>query len=232
MTLTDTFGMTPTPSAILRPAAVLFDCDGVLADSEGVVNAIVAEDLSARGWPLTAQQCQGIFLGRAIPDMVPMVEARVGPLPAEWPRQIAQAIVARMRAGVPPMPGALAVVQAVAAAGIPVACASNSGRDELQAKLAGLGMAELFGTRVYSYQDVSRPKPAPDMYLAAAQACGVDARDCVVVEDSALGARAGVAAGARVMGFAHQTPAALLQAEGAQPFHSMNELPALLGIVA
>jgi HAD superfamily hydrolase (TIGR01509 family) len=221
-----------TPSAVLRPAAVLFDCDGVLADSEGVVNALVAEDLTRRGWPLTAEQCQGIFLGRAIPDMVPMVEAQVGPLPAEWPRLIADAIVERMRAHTPPMPGALAVVRAVAAAGIPVACASNSGREELRAKLSGLGMADLFGSRVFSYQDVPRPKPAPDMYLEAARACGVDARDCVVVEDSALGARAGVAAGARVMGFAHQTPPALLEAEGAQPFHSMDELPALLGIVA
>ena len=213
-----------------RPAAVLFDCDGVLADSEMLVNAMVAEDLTARGWPITTEQCKGIFLGRSIPDMVPVVEKQVGPLPREWGAELSASIARRMREATPPMPGAVEVVRAVVAAGIPAACASNSGREELAAKLSGLGLASLFGGRVFSWQDVPRPKPAPDMYLAAALACGADPRDCVVVEDSALGARAGVAAGCRVMGFAHETPAALLEAEGATPFHSMADLPRLLGL--
>ncbi|RKK03297.1 HAD family hydrolase [Pseudoroseomonas wenyumeiae] len=215
-----------------RPAAVLFDCDGVLADSEALVSRMVAEDLTARGWPVTAEQCQGIFLGRAIPDMVPVIERQVGPLPAEWPAELSALIAARMRQDTPAMPGALAVVRALAEAGVPIACASNSGRDELAAKLEGLKLAALFGDRVFSYQDVPRPKPAPDMYLAAAAACGAAPRDCVVVEDSALGTRAGIAAGCRVMGFAHETPAALLEAEGATPFTRMEDLPRLLGIVA
>jgi HAD superfamily hydrolase (TIGR01509 family) len=215
-----------------RPAAVLFDCDGVLADSEALVNGLVAEDLTARGWPVTTEQCKGIFLGRAIPDMVPVIERQVGPLPREWPMELSALIARRMRDYTPPMPGAMAAVRALAAAGIPLACASNSGRDELAAKLAGLGMVEFFAPRIFSYQDVPRPKPAPDMYLAAAAACGADPRDCVVVEDSALGARAGIAAGCRVMGFAHETPVALLEAEGATPFASMEDLPGLLGIAA
>ncbi|RYJ01230.1 MAG: HAD family phosphatase, partial [Acetobacteraceae bacterium] len=82
----------------------------------------------------------------------------------------------------------------------------------------------------FSYQDVPRPKPAPDMYLAAAEACGALPRDCVVVEDSLLGARAGIAAGCRVMGFARDTDARVLAAVGAVPFASMAELPGLLGI--
>jgi HAD superfamily hydrolase (TIGR01509 family) len=215
-----------------RPAAVLFDCDGVLADSEMLVNALVAEDLTARGWPVTAEQCKGIFLGRSIPDMIPVVEQQVGPLPQEWGAELSLLIARRMQHETPPMPGAVAVVRALVAAGVPVACASNSGREELAAKLAGLGLAEVFGPRVFSWQDVPRPKPAPDMYLAAAAACGAVPADCVVVEDSALGARAGIAAGCRVMGFAHETPPALLEAEGALPFHSMAELPRLLGITA
>jgi HAD superfamily hydrolase (TIGR01509 family) len=215
-----------------RPAAVLFDCDGVLADSEALAGRIVAEDLTARGWPMTAGQCQGIFLGRAIPDMVPIIEAQIGPLPPRWSSELSAVFARRMRVEVPPMPGALAVVRAVAAAGIPVACASNSGRAELDAKLQALGLAALFGTRVFSWQDVPRPKPHPDMYLAAAAACGAAPADCVVVEDSALGARAGIAAGCRVLGFAHETPAALLEAEGAEAFHSMAELPGLLGLGA
>jgi HAD superfamily hydrolase (TIGR01509 family) len=219
-------------ATLLRPAAVLFDCDGVLADSEMLVNAIVAEDLTARGWPVTTEQCKGIFLGRAIPDMVPVIEQQVGPLPGAWAGELSALIARRMREHTPPMPGAAKAVQAVVTAGLPIACASNSGRDELAAKLAGLGLAPLFAGRVFSWQDVPRPKPAPDMYLAAAAACGADPRDCVVVEDSALGARAGVAAGCRVLGFAHETPAALLRQEGAEPFASMDDLPRLLGIAA
>ena len=215
-----------------RPAAVLFDCDGVLADSEKLVNALVAEDLTARGWPVTAEQCQGIFLGRSIPDMVPVIEQQVGPLPSAWAGELSALIARRMREFTPPMPGADAVVRAVVAAGIPVACASNSGRAELEAKLRGLGLTEIFGARVFSWQDVPKPKPAPDMYLAAAEACGAAPQDCVVVEDSALGARAGVAAGCRVMGFSPETPATLLQAEGATPFHAMADLPRLLGLAA
>ncbi|MBO1075660.1 HAD family hydrolase [Roseomonas marmotae] len=215
-----------------RPSAVLFDCDGVLADSEQLVNGIVAEDLTARGWPVTVEQCKGIFLGRSIPDMVPLIERQVGPLPPEWPAELSALIARRMREDAPPMPGAMAVVKALAEAGIPMACASNSGRDELEAKLEGLKLMPFFEGRVFSYQDVPNPKPAPDMYLAAAAACGADPRDCVVVEDSALGASAGVAAGCRVLGFAHETPAALLEAQGAEPFHSMEELPRLLGIAS
>ncbi|MFC3125168.1 HAD family hydrolase [Pseudoroseomonas globiformis] len=215
-----------------RPAAILFDCDGVLADSETVVNTIVAEDLTERGWPVTAEQCKGIFLGRAIPDMVPVVEGRVGPLPEGWSDAISDVIARRMRQETPPMPGAAALVRALSEAGMPIACASNSGREELVAKLEGLGIARYFGSRVFSWQDVPRPKPAPDMYLAAAAACDADPRNCVVVEDSLLGTRAGIAAGCRVMGFAHETPAGLLAIEGATPFHSMAELATLLGVKA
>jgi HAD superfamily hydrolase (TIGR01509 family) len=216
----------------VRPAAVLFDCDGVLADSEELASRIVSEDLTARGWAVTAEQCKGIFLGRAVPDMVSIVEAQIGPLPPEWPAQLSATLARRMRREALPIPGALEALRAVVAAGLPVACASNSSRPELGAKMQALGLAEIFGDRVFSFQDVPRPKPAPDIYRAAAAACGADPRHCVVVEDSALGARAGVAAGCRVLGFAHETPAALLEAEGAEPFARMAYLPGLLGIAA
>ena len=98
------------------------------------------------------------------------------------------------------MPGAPEAVRAVVGAGIPVAVASNAGRAELRAKLARLGLAELFAGRVFSFEDVPRPKPAPDIYLAAARSCGAAPAECVVVEDSLLGVRAGIAAGCRVLG--------------------------------
>ena len=214
----------------MTPQAVLFDCDGVLADSEMLVNAIVAEQLTALGWPMSAAEARQTFLGLALPDMVPRIEARVGNLPPGWAQEVAGLLALEMTRRTPAIPGAVEAVRRVAAAGIRVAVASNSGRAELAAKMRGLGLAELIGPRVFSFEDVDRPKPYPDIYLAAAAACDAAPQDCVVVEDSVPGTRAGIAAGCRVLGFAHETPRGVLAAHGAVPFDEMGELDALLGI--
>ena len=216
----------------MRPEAVLFDCDGVLADSEGLVNTVVAADLTARGWRISAEQCRETFLGMALPDMLPVIEARTGPLPADWGASLGAVIGRRLLAELQPVPGALAALRAVAASGIPVAVASNSGRAELLAKLARLGLEEVFTGRAFSFEDVARPKPAPDLYHAAARACGAAPAGCVVVEDSLLGAQAGLAAGCRVLGLAGATDAGVFRALGATPFGGMAELPRLLGLEA
>lgn len=215
---------------MIRPQAVLFDCDGVLADTEILVNTLVAEQLTALGWPMTAAESRETFLGLALPDMVPRIEARVGPLPADWVEELSTLIAHEMTRRTPPMPGAVEVVRAVAAAGVPVAVASNSGRAELVAKMRSLGLATVFAERIFSFEDVDRPKPWPDIYLAAAAACAAAPQDCVVIEDSVPGVRAGRAAGCRVLGFAHETPAGVLAAHGAEPFAEMAALPALLGL--
>ncbi len=212
------------------PAAVLFDCDGVLADSEGLVNAIVAADLATRGWVMTPAECQEQFLGMAATDMVPVIEARVGRLPADWLGELSHRIAGSMIAELQPVAGAVAAVRVIAGAGIPVAVASNSAREELHAKLCRLGLASLFAGRSFSFQDVARPKPAPDMYLAAARACGAAPGACVVVEDSVLGAQAGLAAGCRVFGLARETDASIFAGIGAVPFARMADLPGLLGL--
>jgi HAD superfamily hydrolase (TIGR01509 family) len=213
-----------------RPAAVLFDCDGVLADTEGLVNHIVAADLTGRGWRLSGEQARETFLGMALPDMLPMIEARVGPLPPRWPHDLSRRISAALLAEAEAVPGAIEALHAVVAAGVAVAVASNSGREELLSKLERLGVAGLFAGRVFSFEDVARPKPAPDMYRAAAAACGAAPADCVVVEDSLLGAQAGIAAGCRVLGFTRETEASVLAAVGALPFERMEDLPGLLGL--
>jgi HAD superfamily hydrolase (TIGR01509 family) len=212
------------------PAAVLFDCDGVLADSEGLVNRLVAADLTARGWRLSAEQCRETFLGMAVTAMIPVIEARVGRLPPDWVPRLSREIALMMEEALEPVPGALEAVRTLAAAGVPVAVASNSAREELGAKLRRLGLDAVFAGRAFSFEDVPRPKPAPDIYLAAARACGADPGACVVVEDSLLGAKAGVAAGCRVLGLTRESDAAVFRALGAEPFARMAELPALLGL--
>ncbi|MBZ6078425.1 HAD family hydrolase [Microvirga puerhi] len=214
-----------------RPAAVLFDCDGVLADSEPLVNRVIAADLTLRGWPMTSHEAGSIFLGTALPDMVPRIEAMVGPLPTDWMTLISHRVAAVMKEEVEPVSGAPEALQAIASFGIPFAVASNSTRLELDAKLHRLGFKRLFSGRILSFEDVPRPKPWPDIYLAAALACSAEPEDCVVVEDSLPGVRAGVAAGCRVLGFAKELSCEQLAMEGAYSFTDMRQLPALLGLV-
>lgn len=179
--------------------AVLFDCDGVLADSESIANRIVAEELTALGWALDAHGAQREFLGLSLPDMRPLIERRVGRLPEGWGTALSERIALAMAEEVQPMPGAAEALRSVAAAGLPMAVCSNSARAELAMKMRVLGFADFFGPRIFSFQDVPRPKPAPDLYTTAAQACGAPAAQCLVVEDSATGVTAGLAAGCRVV---------------------------------
>jgi HAD superfamily hydrolase (TIGR01509 family) len=204
----------------------------VLADSEGVSAKVVAAEVSARGWAMTPAQSRETFLGLSLPDMVPVIESRTGPLPPGWPTMLSHAIAEAMEREVEPVPGAVAAVRAVVAAGIPVAVASNSARTELAAKLVRLGLDGVFAGRVFSFEDVARPKPAGDIYRAAAAACGAAPEACVVVEDSLIGVRAGLAAGCRVLGFARELDASVLAAVGAEVFSDMAALPGLLGLGA
>ena len=216
----------------MRPAAVLFDCDGVLADTEALHDRICAEEVSALGWEMTPEDSARRFRGLAWEMIAPQVEARLGPgsVPADFLPQLIARVVRALQEEAQPMDGALEAVAAIAAAGIPVAVASNSSGAELATKLRRLGLSETFRGRAFSVDDVERPKPAPDMYRAAAAACEADPHRCVVVEDSVAGARAGIAAGCRVLGFAHSTSAEALRAAGAEPFGEMRALPALLGL--
>lgn len=193
--------------------AVLFDCDGVLADSEALVNAEVAAALTARGWPMDAAAAEREFLGLALPDMRPLIEARTGPLPPGWEDALSARIQAALARALRPVRGAAESLALVAARGLPMACCSNSSRAELALKLGVLGFAGFFPGRVLSFEDVPRPKPAPDLYLEAARRCGTPPERCLVVEDSDPGAAAGIAAGCRVLRVRGSVdPAALVQA--------------------
>ncbi|WP_160123735.1 HAD family hydrolase [Rhodovarius lipocyclicus] len=214
---------------MIRPSAVLFDCDGVLVDSEGLVNRILAEELTGRGWAMEGPEARERFLGMAWPDIRVAIETRTGGLPAGWEGSFAHRVARTLATEALPIPGALEALHAVARH-LPVAVASNSSREELETKLAVLELGAVFGARVFSFQDVARPKPHPDIYLAAAQSCGAEPGQCVVIEDSVTGVRAGRAAGCRVLGFAHETPVEALAMAGAEVFTSMAALPRLLGV--
>ena len=166
--------------------AVLFDCDGVLADSEHLVDRVLAEDLTARGWVLTPEESGAVFLGMALPDMAPVVKAKLGHLPPDWTEQLKRKVTETMAREVPPVPGAEALLQRLRRSPLPLALASNSSRLELSAKLGRLGFAPFFGDRIFSFEDVARPKPHPDIYLAAAAACRDNGEHDAAVRRDAL----------------------------------------------
>lgn len=218
------------PSA-KRFSAVLFDCDGVLADSEPLVDRVISADLSARGWPLTPHEAGSVFFGIAVPSMVPIIEAHLGSLPETWAQEMKYRIAETMAQEVEPVPGAAEALAMVSAARIPMALASNSSRMELTAKLNRLGFTAAFAGHIFSFEDVPRPKPHPDLYVAAAAACGADPSNCVVIEDSATGVRAGVAAGCTVFGLSRVTDSEALRVAGAAlTFADLAQLPELLGL--
>jgi HAD superfamily hydrolase (TIGR01509 family) len=208
---------------------LIFDCDGVLVDSEPVANRVVAAELTRLGWPMTPEECQWRFLGLNLASMVPLIEAELRrPLPPQWERHLEETLVAVLAEEVELMPGAAAALAEVTRLGLPWRIASNSSHAELHAKFGRNGLLELVAGRLHSHHDVPRGKPAPDLFLAAAVAQGVAPDACVVIEDSVPGVRAAMAAGMTCLGLCPDGDGAHLVAEGAAPIHSMHDLPALL----
>ncbi|MCC7428197.1 MAG: HAD family phosphatase [Alphaproteobacteria bacterium] len=216
--------------------AILFDCDGVLADSEGLVNALVAEELTARGWAMTADECRARFIGQTLPMMLPAIEARTGRVPPGWVEAIYGRVVDLLAEALEPVPGALEAVAAMQAAGYATAVGSNSSRAELAVKMRRLGLAGRLAGRVVSYQDVAAPKPAPDIWFECARRCAAAPGGCIVVEDSVLGLGSARAAGMRAIGFAaegHDAAADALHRAGAvSVLRRLADLPAALGALA
>ncbi|WP_233236015.1 HAD family phosphatase [Bordetella sp. LUAb4] len=215
--------------------AVLFDCDGVLVDSEGITNRILTTMLGEMGWQLSLEETLGIFLGKTVMDEAPRIQAETGHLIDDaWIARFRERRNAALETELLPIPGAPEAVRAVhAAAQGRIAVASGADRYKLYLQLAKTGLQDYFGDNVVSGQEQPRNKPWPDVYLAAARALDADPRRCAVVEDSVTGARAGVAAGATVFGYSpggpnHSSSKALLEVGVAHVMRDMRELPALL----
>jgi len=219
----------------LRFDAVLFDCDGVLVDSETITNAVLRDMLEELGWKLGLDECMRIFIGKAIKDEAALIEAHTAqPLTEDWMVRFREQRNARLMREVRAVHGALDAVSALhhRLAGR-IACASGADRTKVELQLVRCGLMRYFEGRVCSGHELPRSKPAPDVYLAAAAAVGVPPQRCLVVEDTVTGVTAGVAAGATVWGFSppeagHDAPQALRRAGAAAIFTHMEELPALM----
>ncbi|MDP2263523.1 MAG: HAD family phosphatase [Hydrogenophaga sp.] len=207
--------------------AVLFDCDGVLVDSEPITNGVLRQMLVEAGWSLSQTDCERIFIGKAVRDERARIELETGrPLTEEWMRAFYARRDQRLRAELKTMAGALdAVIAAHRHTAGRIACASGADKAKVVMQIDMAGMAPYFEDRIFSGHDQPRSKPHPDVYLAAAAHVGVHPERCLVIEDTATGVRAGLDAGATVWGYC---PAGHGRAfEGlpvARVFHHMDEL--------
>ena len=213
----------------VRLRLVIFDCDGVLVDSEGPSNRVVAREITALGWPMTQAESTALFVGRRLSDIPPIVEAQLGrPVPPGWVGRLCDRLIAMLASEVEAMPGAESVLRATAALGLPYRVASNSSHEEMAVKFERTGLAPLVAGRLHSARDVVAGKPAPDLFLAAAAAEDVPPAACLVIEDSVPGALAARAAGMACIGLAPHGDDPALRAAGARLIRSLDELPAIL----
>ena len=212
--------------------AVLFDCDGVLVDSEPITMAVLRDMLADAGWDMPLAECMAEFVGVTVRSKAALIEARTGrPLTDAWMAEFYDRRNAALQADLKAIAGADVAVQAAhSATGGRIACASGADRFKVEMQLAQVGLARWFGGAVFSGHELPRTKPAPDVYLAAAQHLRAAPARCLVVEDTPTGVQAGVAAGATV--WAYCPPGgqgAALRAAGAQQlFERMDDLPVLL----
>lgn len=214
----------------MTPALVIFDCDGVLVDSEAIANRIMTEAIAAVGVPITYEECRARFVGGTQQRVIDTVEQWRGkPLPPGWQKDFEARRNDAFRRELKAVPGAAAAVEAIRASDTPVCVASSGSLDKMTLTLGLTGLKDYFGDNLFSADSVAHGKPEPDLFLYAAEQMGQVPENCVVVEDSLLGVTAAVAAGMRVLAYIGESEADALKAAGGQPFSDMAELPGLVG---
>lgn len=210
-----------------RIELVIFDCDGVLVDSERLALRVESAALARLGWPLTETEVAERFLGRSDSYVHAEIEARIGrPIPDEWTQELAEAYRAAYDAELTAVDG---IVEALDAIHLPTCIASSGTHGKMRRTLGLTGLYDRFEGRIYSATEVAHGKPEPDLFLHAAAQMGVEPARCVVVEDSPYGVQAARAAGMRSLGYAGGvTPAEWLAGPETIVFTDMRKLPNLI----
>lgn len=215
------------------PSLVIFDCDGVLVDSEPVANRLLARVLAEDGYDISYEECRRLFVGKTMDAVMAHVEEAIGrPLGDHWPDYIRDETLKAFAAGIEAVPGVEAVLLQLKARNIPFCVASSGKFEKMRFTLGSSGLLPLVENVLFSAEQVGRGKPAPDLFLFAARQMGHVPEACTVIEDSVPGVQAAIAAGMPVLGFAGDphTDAAALKREGAYVFYEMSELPGLMGV--
>ena len=208
--------------------AIIFDCDGVIVDTENISNTILKTMLSECGLELDDDTLHAKFTGFTNQENLINAEKLLGrPLPTHFDEEYRQRFHAIIDAELEPIDGVRELLSKISA---PIAMATNARRKEMNFKLDKIQLSERFATR-FCVDDVQHGKTAPDLYLTAANALNIDPKDCLVIEDSIAGITAGKAAGMRVLAFSETLDENMQMAAGAtRCFKTMKELEGLLGL--
>ncbi len=215
--------------------AILFDCDGVLVDSERITIGVLRKMLADMGWKMTEQECMGHFVGHLVQDQSTLIFKHTGQhIDDAWIEGF------RLRRNLALNESLVAIehieetlISITKEYGQNIACASGADRAKVMLQLTKTGLLHFFEGRIFSGVEMPKSKPAPDVYLAAAAALGVDPKRCAVIEDSTTGATAGVAAGCTVFAYCpdevgHSSAQAMRDVGASHVFTSMAQLPSLL----
>jgi HAD superfamily hydrolase (TIGR01509 family) len=208
---------------------VIFDCDGVLVDSERLSIRLDAVLLERLGWPMSESEVVERFVGRTDAAMRAEIEAHLGrDIGRQW-EAFGQEYIKLFAAELRPVEGVAAAVDAIQAAGFATCVASSGGHEKIRRNLALTGLRDRFGERIFSGDDVEHGKPAPDLFLHTAAAMGVEPARCAVIEDSRHGVAAARAAGMWAFGYdGGVTPGAALKGPTTVVFQDMRDLARLL----
>ena len=216
---------TQTPTRRFR--LVIFDCDGVLVDSEVITGRVFAAMLNELGIPVSLDDMFEKFVGRSTSQCLEIVEKLLGRrVPEQFVDEYQRRTVAALKLELKAVPGIEATLDSI---GIPYCVASSGTHAKMQVTLGVTGLLPRFRGKIFSVMDVARSKPFPDVFLHAAAVSGVAATACAVIEDTPTGVTAGVAAGMTVFGYCALMPPHRLREAGAHcTFSNMSELPGLL----
>jgi HAD superfamily hydrolase (TIGR01509 family) len=205
---------------------VIFDCDGVLVDSETISNRILAEMLAELGLPLGFEETRQSFVGRSMSGCLQIIERRLGrPVPEDFVRTYNARSFAEFEKQLKPVPGVKGVLERIR---YPICVASSASHEKMRTTLGVTGLLSRFRGRMFSATEVGRGKPDPALFLHAAARMGAEPEGCAVIEDTVVGVQAGRAAGMTVFGFSSAGGGQALFDAGAEVFDDMEELPRLL----
>ena len=209
---------------------VIFDCDGVLVDSEAIGNRFISEALTLAGIPISAEGALSKFLGGKLTQIKEDAEKQLGfSLPANWVDEIYKKQFSEFRKNLKSISGIEDVLDVLERINTPVCVGSNGPLNKMEVSLGVTKLKDRFLGRIFSADQVANPKPAPDLYLYCADQMGVLPQHCLVIEDSPRGASAGVAAGMSVFGYtAGGDNSALKKVGCTKTFDTMQEIAAFL----
>ncbi len=181
---------------------VIFDCDGVLVDSEAIANRVMAQHITKAGWRMSGSQSEALFKGATMSQVISNVEHYIGRrLPPTWLARFEEECFSTFMDELQPVDGIIDLIRRIHRAGIISCVASQGSQAKMAVTLKAAGLIDMVGGHIFSAAEIGRPKPAPDIFLHAAMRMSTPASQCLVIEDSVTGVKAALAAGMKIIGY-------------------------------